>query len=105
MNAPINARLPLLLRSLDGSSDPRWDAYVKAHPRGSFHHLLGWRRVIERAFHHRAHYLYVQRGDALAGVLPLFEVGGRPFTRALVSVPVGVSGGVLADDDDVAFLL
>lgn len=94
-----------MLRSLDDPRDPRWDEYVRRHPRGTFFHLLGWRRAIERSFPHRAQYLYVHRGDAVVGVLPLFEVGGAPFTRALVSVPIGVAGGVLAEDDEVARML
>jgi FemAB-related protein (PEP-CTERM system-associated) len=83
----------------------RWDVYVESHPRGTFFHLTGWRRVIERAYGAHAHYLYTDREGRISGVLPLFESGGRPFTRALVSVPVGVSGGVLADDDESARLL
>src|SRR5688572_17884749 len=97
---------PVVLRTLDNNRDARWDAYVRRHPQGTFHHLLGWRRVIERAFPtHEPRYLYVERGGELAGVFPAFAVGGVPFSRALVSVPVGVSGGVIADDDEVAQLL
>jgi FemAB-related protein (PEP-CTERM system-associated) len=95
----------LVLRQLDKRGDTRWDPYVKSHADGSFHHLLGWKRVIERAFGHRAHYLYAERDGKLTGVFPLFEVGGAPFTRAMVSAPVGVSGGVIADDDESARLL
>lgn len=93
------------LRSLEAANDPRWDEYVRVHPDGSFYHLLAWRRVIERAFEHEPHYLYVEREGRVTGVLPLFCVGGKPFARALVSVPVGVGGGVLADDDESARLL
>lgn len=96
---------PLVLRELDDLRDGRWDAYVRGHAQGTFYHLLGWRRVIERAFPHRAHYLYVERDDRLAGVLPLFAAGAMPFSRALVSVPIGVGGGVLADDPESARLL
>jgi FemAB-related protein (PEP-CTERM system-associated) len=96
---------PLVLRTLE-APDPRWDALVRAHPEGSFFHLLPWKRVIERAFPgHRPHYLYVERGSRWVGVLPLFAAGGRPFSRALVSVPIGVHGGVLAEDAAAAELL
>lgn len=101
----IATSTPLVLRELDSSHDARWDDYVLAHAEGSFHHLLGWRRVIERAFPHQPHYLYTEKDGRLTGVLPLFAAGGKPFTRALVSAPVGVSGGVLADDDASALLL
>jgi FemAB-related protein (PEP-CTERM system-associated) len=102
---PLMGPSPLALRSLSDARDPRWDAYVRGHPDGTFHHLLGWRRVIERAYPHEPHYLYTEREGALTGVLPLFAVRGRLFSRALVSVPVGVSGGVLADDNESALLL
>jgi FemAB-related protein (PEP-CTERM system-associated) len=99
---------PLALRALDAAVGPeaeRWDAYVHAHADGTFFHLNGWRRTIQRALGHEPVYLYVTRGDAITGVLPAF-VGGRwPFARALVSVPIGVAGGVLADDDESAALL
>jgi FemAB-related protein (PEP-CTERM system-associated) len=101
----MDMRVPLVLRSLDDVNDARWDAYVSAHAEGSFHHLLGWRRVIQRAYPHEPYYLYTERAGKLTGVLPLFAVRGRLFARALVSVPVGVSGGVLADDDESADLL
>lgn len=95
---------PMALRSLE-APDPRWDAFVKAHPAGSLFHLWAWRRIIERAFGHQPHYLYAEREGRITGVLPLFAAGGWPFTRALVSVPLGVHGGVLAEDAEAAALL
>ena len=83
-----------------------WDSYIIDHPRGTIFHLTGWKRVISRAYPDSdPHYLYVERNGRIAGVLPLFASGGGPFTRALVSVPVGVSGGILADDEASARLL
>jgi FemAB-related protein (PEP-CTERM system-associated) len=101
----MHARAPLVLRTLSEPRDPRWDQYVLAHEAGTFHHLLGWRRVIERSYPHEPHYLYSERAEKLTGVLPLFAVRGRLFAKALVSVPVGVSGGVIADDDESAEIL
>jgi len=96
---------PAVLRRLDDAFDPRWDAYVLEHPEGSVFHRLGWRRALERAFPHRPEYLYAERAGRVVGVLPSFVAGRAPFARALVSVPVGVSGGVLADDLAVAEML
>ncbi len=95
---------PLVLRTLD-NEDPRWDRYVHKHESGSFFHQLGWKRVIERTYPAEPFYLYVERGDQICGVLPLFASGGKPFTRTLVSVPMGVTGGILADDQESALLL
>jgi FemAB-related protein (PEP-CTERM system-associated) len=73
-----------------------WDAFVRNTPGGSPFHLLAWKRVVETAFRHRAHYLMAVRGGGLEGVLPLFEVRGLLGGRGLVSVPYGVYGGICA---------
>ena len=73
-----------------------WDAFVRSTPGGSPFHLLAWKRTVETAFRHRAHYLMAVRGGGLEGVLPLFEVRGLLGGRGLVSVPYGVYGGVCA---------
>lgn len=41
-------------------------------------------------------------GDSVCGVLPLYRVPGLPFGCALISTPLGVYGGVCADDDTAA---
>jgi FemAB-related protein (PEP-CTERM system-associated) len=96
---------PLILRTLDDRRDPRWDAFVRAQPDGCFYQLLGWRRTLERIYGPVAHYLYAERGGEITGVLPLFESGSWPFTRALVSVPIAVGGGIVAQDHESATLL
>jgi len=73
-----------------------WDAFVRSAPGGSPFHLIAWKRAVEAAFRHRPHYLLAARGEALEGVLPLFEVRGLFGGRALVSVPYGVYGGICA---------
>jgi len=100
MSAP-----PPVLRVLDDPHDRRWDRYVEGHPEGTPFHLLGWRRALTRAVDAEPQYLYVQRGEDVCGVLPAFIAGGRPFPRALVSVPIAVGGGILADDDAAARML
>jgi FemAB-related protein (PEP-CTERM system-associated) len=80
---------------------------VRAHPDGSFFHLSGWAEVIPHSFGHRAHYLVAQRGVArngappvIAGVLPLVHLDSLLFGNALISIPFGVYGGVLAQDPE-----
>jgi len=77
-----------------------WDAYVFAHPEGTFFHLSGWREVLQAAFGHRAHYLVAYRGGVVHGVLPLAEVRSALFGHALVSTPFCVYGGIVASDDE-----
>jgi len=76
-----------------------WDAFVAAHPEGSFFHRFGWRGVHERALGHRARYLLAERDDgSLAGVLPLVHLRSRLFGDALVSLPFATYAGALAHD-------
>lgn len=83
---------------LDRQRESAWDAFVLAHPEGTFFHRAGWRRVIERSFGHATHYLCVERGGAIVGVLPLAHVRSRLFGDSLVSTAFCVYGGPLASD-------
>ena len=78
-----------------------WDAYVLAHPRGTFFHRYGWKRLIESTHRHPGHYLMALRDGVLCGLLPLGEVKHLLFGHSLISVPFCVYGGVLADDDTI----
>ncbi len=90
--------MPLTCRPLDEAGEPAWDAFVAAHPDGTFFHRAGWRRVVEQAFGHRAHYLMTWRDGAVTGVLPLGHVRTALFGSSLISVPFCVHGGPLAAD-------
>lgn len=91
------------LKSL-GKDDPcstRWDTFVGQCERGTFFHLSGWKRVIEKVYGHRCHYLYAQQGDQILGVLPLVEQKSVLFGHALMSTPFCVYGGVASDSEEV----
>jgi FemAB-related protein (PEP-CTERM system-associated) len=105
--APISLRsVPaverLTVRPFAGADAARWEAFVERCPEATFFHRIGWREIIEGVFRHRTHYLVAERGDAIAGVLPLAQVRSRLFGHALVSLPFGVYGGPAAADDDAA---
>ncbi|HEX6885243.1 MAG TPA: FemAB family XrtA/PEP-CTERM system-associated protein [Planctomycetota bacterium] len=88
---------PLVRAGLAGD-DPQRDAYVRAHPRGTFFHLSGWRRMVERVHGHEPLELLAFEGERLVGVLPLM-LCRAPFLRArLVSMPYATYGGPLGDD-------
>jgi len=71
-----------------------WDDFVRVQPGWSHMHLYGWRRVIERVFHHECSYLAAwDEGDSLIGVLPLVHVHSLVFGRFLVSMPFLNYGG------------
>ena len=89
----------------ESAADAAWDAYVEAHPDATFFHRAGWRQVLQKAFGHRTHYLYVEAEGAIRGLLPLAEVKSLLFGHNLASTPFCVYGGVVADDDEVRRML
>jgi FemAB-related protein (PEP-CTERM system-associated) len=91
----------LVLRAGRPSEDARRDAYVRAHPRGTFFHLSGWRRVVERVHGHDALDLCAWRGERLVGVLPLMLCRGFLGERRLISMPFATYGGPLGDEPEV----
>jgi FemAB-related protein (PEP-CTERM system-associated) len=90
----------LTVRSLRPGDERRWDDLVVAHSRGTFFHLCGWKRVIERAFRYRTYYLVAERGGTMTGVLPLSHVKSLLFGSSLISNAFAVSGGPIATDAD-----
>jgi FemAB-related protein (PEP-CTERM system-associated) len=89
----------LRIERLAHGQHARWDAFVGTAPDATFFHRAGWSDVIERAFGHRAHYLYAEHDGAISGVLPLVELRSLLFGHALVSTPFCVYGGVVATSD------
>ena len=55
------------VRAWESGDADAWDAYVAAHPRSTFFHQCGWKRVLERAFSYPAHYLVATRGSRICG--------------------------------------
>ena len=75
-----------------------WDEFVHARAAGTFFHLAGWKRVIERAFGHRTYYMIAERGPVVTGILPLTHVKSLFFGSSLISNAFGVHGGPIAED-------
>ena len=88
------------VRPFRAGDQSRWDQFVWSHTSGTFFHLSGWKRVIERAFGHRTYYLIAERGPAVTGVLPLTHVKSLPFGSSLISNAFGVYGGPIAEDTE-----
>ena len=90
--------MAVTVRALDDRSVAAWDQFVDAMPTGTFFHRAAWAKVIETAFGHVTHYMFVERDGAITGVLPLGRVKTRLFGDTLISVPFCVYGGPLAAD-------
>lgn len=89
----------IVVRALAADEEARWDGFARTVPGTSFHHLLGWRRVVERTLGARTHYRAAWRGDLLVGILPLVEVRSPLFGHALFSPGFGVYAGIAATED------
>jgi FemAB-related protein (PEP-CTERM system-associated) len=88
------------VRGFRTGDEQRWDDFVLAHPGGTFFHLSGWKRVIERAFRHPTHYLIAERSGMVTGVLPLTHVKSLLFGSSLISNAFAVRGGPVAADEE-----
>lgn len=78
-----------------------WDDYVDNHIDGTFYHLSGWKQLIEDVYRHRCHFLYCSDGDKITGILPLVEQKSFLFGHSLISMPICVLGGAIADNEEI----
>jgi len=90
------------VKLLEENQYEAWDEFVRAHPEGTFFHLTGWKKVIEKTFGHQSFYFYVVEGPEIRGILPLFLIKSPLFGRFLVSVAFATYGGLLAEDEIAA---
>jgi len=90
---------------LDDSSLAKWDAFVESCQEATFFHLSGWKRVIERSFSHKTHFLYVEQNDKIQAILPLAQIKSLLFGHSLISLPFCVYGGVAANNEAARLML
>ncbi|WEN15381.1 FemAB family PEP-CTERM system-associated protein [Rhodanobacter sp. AS-Z3] len=86
------------IKRLGIGEETRWDAFAQNAPQATFFHRAAWRNIIEQQLGHRCHYLYAERDGVITGVLPLAEIRSRLFGHSLISTPLCVYGGIVADD-------
>jgi FemAB-related protein (PEP-CTERM system-associated) len=88
----------LQVKPLEAAEEKRWDRFVLEHPRASFFHLTGWKRIIEKTFGHKAQYFYCERDGKITGIAPIFECSNWLIGRCFISIPLAAYGGIVADD-------
>jgi FemAB-related protein (PEP-CTERM system-associated) len=98
-NASILSASPSV-HALEAGAGEAWDRFVLGHPQGTFFHLTGWMRVMEKTFGYQPRYVYSERGGRITAVAPLFSVSNWVLGRCLLSVPFGVYGGICAQDSE-----
>jgi len=95
----------LVVRRLEENRFADWDRFVETCPDATFFHRAAWKRIIERSFGHKTHYLYVERDAIIEGVLPLVEIKHRIFGHSLSSTAFCVYGGPAAANEAAAGML
>lgn len=85
--------------------DPRWDQFVQEQSAATFFHQWQWRGILQQVFGYEPHYLGVEDGGQVVGILPLFLVRSALFGKSLVAMPLGVYGGAVATSLDAEKLL
>ena len=79
----------------DPQADPRWEAFVLAHPSGLIYHHPGWIAALEQEYGRKGVHLLCEDADGRAlAVMPMlytlglpFNSGGRLAGRRLSSLP------------------
>ena len=90
----------LEVKAFEVGAEQRWDRFVQEHPRASFFHLIGWKRIIEKTFGHTARYFYCEREGKITGIAPIFECSNWLIGRCFISVPLAAYGGIIANDPE-----
>jgi CelD/BcsL family acetyltransferase involved in cellulose biosynthesis len=86
---------------IDPQGDPRWAAYVAAHPDALIYHHPQWLRLITEAYGGSPACVACEGADGvLSGVLPLLRTRGLLTGRCLSSLPHTPVAGPLASDDE-----
>ncbi|MFK7794820.1 MAG: FemAB family XrtA/PEP-CTERM system-associated protein [Gammaproteobacteria bacterium] len=78
-----------------------WNQYVDKSSDSTFFHLAQWKAIFDKVLGHRSYYLMAKIGEEVVGVFPLVQVKSKLFGNALISVPFGVYGGAIADDESI----
>ena len=86
------------IEPLDKNCEAEWEEFVFRHPRATFFHQLGWKRVMERTYGYEQRYFCARRGAQITGIAPAFIVSNWVMGRCLLSLPFAVYGGVCAAD-------
>lgn len=90
---------------VDQSGGVAWNQAVQELPGATFYHRFEWREVVRRHFRFTPLYLVATDSTGICGLLPLFYVRRALQPSVLLSMPLGVYGGVVAGTEEVRRLL
>ena len=91
---------------VDPEAEPRYDAYVAAHPRATLYQRGVWARILRDSYRFEPRYLALTDDTGeFHGVLPLVYKKGLVSSARIRSLPVFQWGGPLADTRDQEVML
>lgn len=93
---------PLIIRHAAPGEDLVLDRFVREHPQGTLFHTSAWRRMVEDVLEKPGEVLVAEKDRKILGILPFFEVKSPFLGKVAVSMPFGVYGGVLTEDEEAA---
>jgi FemAB-related protein (PEP-CTERM system-associated) len=91
----------MVIRTLENIDEARWDSFVRKTDSSTFFHQVGWKKVIEKTFGHKSHYLFAEEDGEITGILPLFIVDSIFFGKRLISSPYSPYCGCCASRKDI----
>ncbi len=89
------------IRTASLKDQSAWDDYLDKHQDAPPYCSFAWRKAVEQAYGHKAHYLIAEDHEKICGVLPLFVFHIPFFGNTLVSLPYCDAGGVYGDSEEV----
>ena len=97
MNAPVRLDDRVIEIDLaDPGEGARVEAFVAAQPDATPFHRPAWLNAVAAGSGNRPLVLAIERGGALAAILPLLDARSPLFGKVLVSSGFGVGGGIIA---------
>jgi len=91
------------IRLAANTDQKKWDDFVISQESSGPYHLFAWKESVEKAYHHRAHYLIAENDEGdIQGVLPLVLVKPPFIKGSLISQPFCDYGGVVSSDTVVS---
>lgn len=90
------------IRPATDSDQLSWDNYVLMHPQGTAYQLFAWGKAVERAYGFPRIYLIAENEGSVCGIFPAIHFRVPLIGTRLISLPYCDSGGLLADDNEIA---
>jgi FemAB-related protein (PEP-CTERM system-associated) len=93
------------VRTFSSNDESRWDEFVRQNPESSIFQLVAWKRVIEKTFGYEPIYFLTERANKITGIAPVFFVSDWLGGHRLISIPLGVYGGICSSHGESRELL